>query len=209
MAYTYVGAGTSNNPQAGDMWLNSDGSVNAYYTGTMWESGGALSAKQTQDAITAAAGLVKGSMPSPDNLQYESATVAYDATTGQYVNPQSGAIYGSTPPTGSWVAPADPAYSTYVTQALAAQPSTPTSTVSTNAAQTQPSGSVQAQSNTATAGSNAPIASDTTVNSGSLSNLLSEGTSWLSANPLLGLGALAVIVFMFMGSGGEGKHARH
>ena len=210
MAYTFYGTGTANNPQAGDMWLNSDGSINSYYTGAMWESGGALSATQTQAALTASAGMTaKSSLPSGDNIAYESATVAYDATTGQYVNPQTQTNYGATPPAGAWVAPSDPNYKAYVNQALATTGGVTTvQNTSVNAQQSQPSSGTPAQSNTAAASSNAPVASGTTVNSGSLDNLLSGGEAWISANPLIALAGLAVIIFALTQGGGE-KHARY
>ena len=206
MPYTYVGQGTQSSPKVGDMWINADGSINAYYTGMNWESGGALSSTQAQAALQASTGLTKGTMASPSIVAYESATVAYDGTN--YVNPQTGAIYGPDPPSGGWRATMDPKYASYVTQALASQPSQSTTTTSTNAVQTQPTGSTAVQSNTAAAGSNAPVASATTVNSGSLTNLLTQTGNFVSTNPLLALAALAVVAFMFMGEGG-GKHARY
>lgn len=141
-------------------------------------------------------------------VAYESATVGYD-DKGNYINPQTGAIYGPDPPPGAWRVTMDPKYASYVTQALATQPSSTTTTTSTNAVQTQPTGSTAVQSNTATAGSNAPVASATTVNSGSLTNLLTQTGDFISTNPLLALAGLAIVAFMILGGGGEERHARY
>lgn len=149
-------------------------------------------------------------------IAFESATVAY-TDQGTYINPQTGQVYGTTPPAGGWVAPGDPSYRAGINQSTGAPsygqpvlpvgvPTTSNSNVSVSSAAPPPSGTPT--STTANASSNAPIASSTVTNSGSLQNLFSQ-----LSNPVFQLGGFGVTpliliavglgAFMLMGDEGH------
>ena len=151
------------------------------------------------------------------DILYESATIAYDTGQQAYINPQTGQVYGPTPPTGGWAISVVPQGDTIGAQALApnavyingsncggqgqvACSTTPVSTTPVSVAQTSTNATNTTNTSTVT-----PTVTPTTVQGCDLSFSWDSSCIGGVVGDVTAMGlAAAVVLFMMMGKRGRG-----